>query len=84
LANKSLHPTAAALRFFRVQAARSDDMPISQNACFSGTAAPDAEFEHPPDRDGQRIDLGAESSKGWEWFREYRDRVIRGAASNEG
>ena len=26
------------------------------------------------DRDGQRIDLDAESAKGWEWFREYRDR----------
>jgi hypothetical protein len=36
------------------------------------------------DRDGQRIDLDAESAKGWKWFREYRDRVIPDAASNEG
>ena len=36
------------------------------------------------DRDGQRIDLGSESAKGWESFREYRNQVIRGAASNEG
>jgi hypothetical protein len=36
------------------------------------------------DRDGQRIDLDAESAKGWEWFREYRDRVIRSGESTEG
>ena len=28
------------------------------------------------DRDGQPVDLDAESANGWEWFRDYRDRVI--------
>jgi hypothetical protein len=28
------------------------------------------------DRDGQQIDLTAESAKGWEWFRDYRNRAI--------
>lgn len=31
------------------------------------------------DGDGQRIDLAGESAKGWESFRDYRDRVIRSA-----
>ena len=35
------------------------------------------------DRDGRRIDLGAESAKGWEWFREYRTRATRAAASSD-
>ena len=30
------------------------------------------------DRDGQPVDLDAESAKGWEWFRDYRGRVLRG------
>ena len=29
------------------------------------------------DRDGQPVDLNVESSKGWEWFRDYRNRVVR-------
>ena len=41
-------------------------MPISQNARFSGEAAPDAEFEHPPGASIARQLKAALANRGWE------------------
>ena len=49
-------------------AARSDDMVLSQNARFSGEAAPDAEFDHPPGASIARLLQVALAKRGWEVF----------------
>src|SRR5262249_48275585 len=41
-------------------------MAISQNARFSGRAAPDAEFEHPPGASIARLLRAALAKQGWE------------------
>lgn len=50
-------------------------MAISQNARFSGTAAPDAEFEHPPGASIARLLKVSLSKRGWEVsdFDHWRD-----------
>ena len=40
-------------------------MAISQNACFSGEAAPDDEFEHPPGASIARLLRAALAMRGW-------------------
>jgi hypothetical protein len=41
-------------------------MALSQNARFSGEAAPDAEFEHPPGAAIARLLRDALAKRGWE------------------
>jgi hypothetical protein len=41
-------------------------MASSQNACFSGEAAPDTEFEHPPGASIARLLKAALARRGWE------------------
>jgi hypothetical protein len=50
-------------------------MPISQNARFSGEAAPDAEFEHPPGASIARLLRDSLANRGWEVsdFDNWRD-----------